>query len=81
MTKPASFEHAIQELETIVVTMESDELSLDRAISAYERSQELIKTCQAQLKKAESIVKKLSPSTDSDSAYTLTDFDAFDNQD
>ncbi len=51
--QPVSFENALAELETIVKAMESTQLPLEEALSAYERGTLLLKHCQTALDAAE----------------------------
>ena len=54
-----SFEDALTELEGIVASLERGEVSLDAAISAFERGTELETLCQARLEEARMRVDKL----------------------
>lgn len=54
-----SFEAAIQELECIVLRMESDELALEDSLSAYKRGIELVRAAQQRLYAAEQQVRIL----------------------
>jgi exodeoxyribonuclease VII small subunit len=56
---PASFEAALTELETLVATMESGDLSLEQSLTSYQRGAELLKYCQAQLADAQERVRIL----------------------
>ncbi len=56
---PASFESAIEELETIVRAMEDGKLPLDGALERYQRGVELIRHCQSALSAAEQKVQIL----------------------
>jgi exodeoxyribonuclease VII small subunit len=58
-SKPASFESAVAELETIVQDMENGQLPLDQALTAYQRGTVLLRQCQAQLTKAEQTIRVL----------------------
>lgn len=58
-TKPASYEAAMAELESLITKMESGELPLEASLSAYERGSVLIKYCQQVLEKIEEQVKVL----------------------
>lgn len=57
-----TFESALQELESLAQQLENQEqnLSLDDAIQAYERSQQLIQFCTTQLQAAQHKVAILS---------------------
>jgi exodeoxyribonuclease VII small subunit len=65
MSKPAkpqhtqTFESAVAELESIVTSMESGQLSLEEALASYRRGAELLKFCQATLQEAQQQVKLL----------------------
>ena len=54
-----SFEDALMELEGIVASLESGEVSLDAAISAFERGTELKILCQTRLEEARMKVEKI----------------------
>ena len=54
-----SFESAFSELEEVVRRLEEGELSLEEAISLYERGQALARFCQACLDQAELRVTQL----------------------
>ena len=54
-----SFEDALTELEGIVASLERGEISLEAAISAFERGTELKSLCQARLEEARMKVEKL----------------------
>ena len=54
-----SFEDALTELEGIVASLERGEISLEAAISAFERGTELKSLCQARLEEASMKVEKL----------------------
>jgi exodeoxyribonuclease VII small subunit len=65
MSKPAkpqhtqTFESAVAELEGIVTSMESGQLSLEESLASYRRGAELLKFCQATLQEAQQQVKVL----------------------
>ncbi len=56
---PVSFEAALTELETLVATMESGDLSLEQSLTSYQRGAELLKYCQVQLADAQERVRVL----------------------
>jgi exodeoxyribonuclease VII small subunit len=56
---PASFETALAELETIVATMEGEQLPLAESLAAYKRGAELLQSCQAALTDAQQQVQIL----------------------
>jgi len=63
-----SYEAAFAELEKIVAALETEQRSLDDAMSLYERGQALIKRCAQLLDQAELKVKQLT-------GNGLTDFE------
>lgn len=56
---PASFESAMEELERIVASMESSELSLEASLAAHRRGLELARYCQDTLTQAQQQVTVL----------------------
>ena len=54
-----SFEDALTELEGIIASLERGEVSLDAAISAFERGTELKILCQTRLEEARMKVEKI----------------------
>ena len=54
-----SFEDALMELEGIITSLERGEVSLDAAISAFERGTELKILCQTRLEEARMKVEKI----------------------
>jgi len=56
----ANFEHALDELETLVQRMESGDLALEDSLTAYERGIALYRQCRGALDHAELRVKLLS---------------------
>jgi exodeoxyribonuclease VII small subunit len=54
-----SFEHAFEELETILTKLDSGDLPLDESVSLYERGRKLAARCQTLLDAAELRVSKL----------------------
>ncbi len=61
--QPASFEAALAELEKIVSSMESGDLSLEQSLSAHKRGRELGQYCQDLLARAQQQVKVLEENT------------------
>ena len=55
----ASFERALDELESLVQKMEKGEQSLDESLAAYERGIALYRECQKALEQAEQRVRLL----------------------
>lgn len=64
-----SYEQALAELESIVAALETDDYSLDRTLSLFERGQELARYCAGLLDTAELKVQQISGSQ-------LADFEA-----
>jgi exodeoxyribonuclease VII small subunit len=58
-TEPPSFEHALEELESIVERLESGELGLDDSLIQFERGIELSRVCSDRLREAETRLEKL----------------------
>ncbi|GLR63492.1 exodeoxyribonuclease VII small subunit [Marinospirillum insulare] len=58
-TEPPNFEELMQQLETLVASMESGELSLEDSLQAYEKGVRLTRLCQQQLTQAEQRVLSL----------------------
>ena len=58
-TKEPLFEEALEQLETLVETMESGELPLQELVVKFETGVKLMKTCQKRLKEAEMKIVKL----------------------
>ena len=56
---PASFEAALQELESLVQTLESGGAALEDSLKAYERGVVLLKHCQETLAQAEQKIRIL----------------------
>ena len=56
---PASFESAMDELERIVASMETSELSLEASLAAHKRGLELARHCQELLMQAQQQVTVL----------------------
>lgn len=67
MSKPAKnggatdlpFEEALKKLETIVETMESDDLPLEMLLARFEEGAKLAKICQTKLSEAEIKIQQL----------------------
>ncbi|MEX3548279.1 MAG: exodeoxyribonuclease VII small subunit [Burkholderia sp.] len=60
---PASYETALEELETLVARMEGRTLSLEDSLTAYRRGAVLVAFCQQQLDKVEQQVRVLDGGT------------------
>ncbi|MGD2117287.1 MAG: exodeoxyribonuclease VII small subunit [Chromatiales bacterium] len=54
------FESALQRLESLVESMEHDELTLEQSLAAFEQGIRLTRICQEALKRAEQKVEMLS---------------------
>jgi exodeoxyribonuclease VII small subunit len=53
------FEEALKKLETIVTTMESEDLPLEALLAKYEEGTRLARTCQEKLAEAELKIQEL----------------------
>ena len=69
----ADFEKSLEQLETLVDSMEQGELSLDQSLAAYERGVGLYRRCQQALEQAELRVKLLSDPERPDAAEPFPD--------
>jgi exodeoxyribonuclease VII small subunit len=58
-----SYEHALEELERIVSSLEANKLSLEESLALFERGQALTKHCIELLDKADLRVRELSGDT------------------
>ena len=59
LAEPASYEHALAELERLVQSMESGQMPLDTLLDSYRRSAKLLAFCRARLQAVEAQVKVL----------------------
>ena len=57
--EPASFEAALAELESIVESMESEDLPLETLLARYEEGTKLAQVCQAKLAEADLKIQQL----------------------
>ncbi len=57
--KALDFEHSLDELEAIVVSLESGDLTLEQALGAFEKGIKLTRDCQHALQTAEQKVEIL----------------------
>ncbi|WP_292976098.1 exodeoxyribonuclease VII small subunit [Nitrosomonas sp.] len=71
---PKNFETATTELEQIVENMETGQMSLEEALSAYKRGVELLQYCQNMLKDSQQQIKILE--TDILKNFSTTEHDA-----
>lgn len=69
-----SFEEELNELETIVKSLENGDIKLDAAVKEYTKAMELAKSCSDKLKNAEEAVNKIRMSDGS-----LTEFSVEEN--
>ena len=56
---PATYEAALQELESLVNSLESGQLPLDQLLSGYQRGAQLLKFCRDRLEAVETQIKVL----------------------
>lgn len=59
------FESAVEQLESIVSSIESGELGLEEAMALHKRGQALLKICRTKLQAAEQEIKNVSLDDDS----------------
>jgi len=71
-----TFENALQELEGIVASLERGEVSLDDAITAFERGTQLKSHCQARLEEARMRVEKIKVPAFGAAPDSASDFDS-----
>ena len=57
--KKLSFEHAIEELESIVKRLEDGKVPLEESVAIYERGEALKRRCEELLRQAEARVEKI----------------------
>ena len=70
-----SFEDALRELETIVAALEAGNVSLDDAVTAFERGTALKTHCQARLEEARMKVEKIKVPSSAGAPDHANDFD------
>lgn len=58
-TAPASYEAALEALETLVARLESGQLPLDQLLTGYQRGAELLTFCRDKLQAVENQIKVL----------------------
>jgi len=63
--QPLSFEDALNQLETIVETMESGDVPLAELLAKFEAGNKLLKVCESRLKDAEMKIELLKKQKDS----------------
>lgn len=56
---PATYEAALQELEALVVSLESGQLPLDQLLTGYQRGAQLLAFCKGRLEAVETQIKVL----------------------
>lgn len=71
--KTLQFEHALEELETLVDDLENGDLPLDEALKAFEKGIQLTQQCQQRLTEAEQKVQLL---VEQQGQLTSTPFDS-----
>jgi exodeoxyribonuclease VII small subunit len=70
-----TYNEAIQELETILRSLETDQVDVDDLTARAERSAELIRLCRHKLRHAEASLDRVFDSLDEDDAAEETDED------
>lgn len=76
LEEPKSFEEALKELEQIVSTLESDDISLEESVRMFQKAQFLATWCQNFLNKVEGKLKLLIPD-ERTGEFKLEDLEAF----
>ena len=66
-----SFEHALEELESIVKRLEDGKVPLEESVTIYERGESLKRRCEELLRQAEARVDKIT--TDANGQVTGTE--------
>ena len=74
-TTELSFEDALRQLEEIVTKLERGDISLDEAITAYEKGTALKAHCQKRLEEARLKVEKIDVPAAGDAASSAAPFD------
>lgn len=69
--KSIDFEDSLKQLETLVTTMETGELSLEASLKAFEEGVQIIRHCQHTLQAAEQRVNMLRTDNDSTDSEPL----------
>ncbi len=64
MSEKFQFENALENLEKIVESMESGELTLDQALKRYEEGVALVRACQSKLVETEKRIEVLTRTLD-----------------
>ena len=71
MSKTTSFEEAISQLETVINTLEDDDISLDSAVAEFEQGVQAIRSCQKALSNAEGRLTELLKGEDGELVESL----------
>ncbi len=75
-----SFEEAMGALETIVNSLETEQLPLEEMVTAYERGVTLLRTCRARIETARQRVEIITADLEGRGAATLEEFTPMDAQ-
>jgi exodeoxyribonuclease VII small subunit len=74
MTKAQlTFEQAINQLETIVADMETNDIGLDIALTKYQEGISIIKLCQDKLQEAKQRIQILDPENNALKEFTVNE--------
>ncbi len=76
MTSPQDFESMLNELQTLVETLEKGGLSLEESLAQYERGVALSRQCQKALKDAEQRVLQLTQTAEGEALLPFQNEDA-----
>ena len=71
MSKTTSFEEAISQLETVINTLEDDDISLDSAVAEFEQGVQAVRSCQKALSSAEGRLTELLKGEDGELVESL----------
>ncbi len=69
-----SFEEAMDSLESIVTSLETDRLPLEEMVAAYERGMRLLRTCRGRIESARQRVEIITADLNNKGTATLGEF-------
>ncbi len=71
-----SFEEAMESLDSIVTSLEGDQLSLEQMVTSYERGMRLLHVCRGRIENARLRVESIGLDLENQSKAVLTEFAA-----
>jgi exodeoxyribonuclease VII small subunit len=71
-----NFEEAMDSLESIVTSLETDRLPLEEMVAAYERGMRLLRTCRGRIESARQRVELITADLNDKGRATLSEFSA-----